>query len=1393
MAKEYPDYFVGLDIGTNSAGIAACDEEYKLLRHKGNSMWSSMVFDSANPAEERRTFRTARRRNNRAKQRIHLLQELMAPAILQVDPDFFVRVKESALWADDKTTGSKFNYFNDENYTDKDYYKQYPTIHHLICELINNELPHDPRLVYIATSYILSHRGHFLNPANKDNIDEVRDISATFQELKNWYEITRETEFPFNCTAEEFGEVLTKNKGVDNKNNAFYRLLFNGKKPKPNENSPADPSLLLSLIAGKKTNLSKLFMNENYSELDDIDLTSEKFDEQEDQLRTELGDDFGLISAAKNLYDWSVISDMLNGKNYISESKVAVYEEHKKDLGNLRKVVKKYIPQHYNEIFRIADNTSTKGKEINNYTKYSGNLRQIKEIKNWGQVAIFKSCNQAEFCAYLKKKFDGITPNADDEEYAAYTEVASKIKANTLCPLQVNSDNRTIPYQLYYAELKQILSNAENYIPELRKSDKYGTVSEKILSIMTFKIPYYVGPLDTANSQNAWIVKKSKDNIYPWNFDDIVDHEKSENEFIRRMTCKCSYLAGEDVLPKNSLLYTKFIVLNEINTITINGQRLSAEAKQDLYNEVFMKRKKVSLKMIKEHFIANGVMKSEDILRGIDENVKSSLKPWHDFYKLMSNGYLTEEQVEEIILRITCTTDKTRLYNWLREKMNLTEADAKYVSALKYSDFGRLSKQLLTEIYDVDPKSGEIVNPNIIKMMWENNLNLMEILSQSYHYRSEIERINRDYYGSTEELSFNERMEKMYIPNAVRRPIKRSMEMLHEVVKICGKPPKRIFIEMARELTDPQNKGKRTLSRRDKIEEYFKKFSDEEISKIRQELEKVTNEQLQSDKLYLYFMQLGKCMYSREKITISDLNKKKADGKDLYDIDHIFPQSKVKDDSIDNRVLVLSTLNALKDDNLVPAKIRKQMSSFWKKLHDNKLISDKKFERLTRSTPFSDEELTGFINRQLVETRQSAKAVVELIKQDFPESEIVYVKAGLTSQFRQENNIVKCREINDLHHAKDAYLNIVMGNIYHVKFTKNPMLFVKEYRDGKAVFNLKIDKMLEHDVIRNGETAWKGDGSFLDVVMHEVSKNNVHYVVYTYRRKGKLFNANPERNIKGDSLVPRKKELSPEKYGGHNNTTASFFVFVTFDVGKKTSRAIIPVELMYAEKFEHDREFAKQYIKQQISKLVTLKAGQSIDNIQFPLGKRIIKVGTMIDIDGYRACIKDKLTKGRQLGLSQGVSLILSKDTKEYVKRLSSVYKKISPKDSKYVINEEYDKINAVENLKIYDILTTKSEQKPFSNSNTFKNIGTTLKAGRAIFETRCLNDQVKALMSIVEIYKTGRTGGCNLKLIGDVNGAAILTLNSTISNARGIQSIRIVDQSPTGLYETISPNLLEL
>src|SRR5699024_4603449 len=83
-----------------------------------------------------------------------------------------------------------------------------------------------------------------------------------------------------------------------------------------------------------------------------------------------------------------------------------------------------------------------------------------------------------------------------------------------------------------------------------------------------FRIPYYVGPLNGYHSDkggNSWVVKKTEEKIYPWNFEKVVDIEESANRFIRRMTNKCTYLFMEDVVPKDSILYSKFSVLNEIN------------------------------------------------------------------------------------------------------------------------------------------------------------------------------------------------------------------------------------------------------------------------------------------------------------------------------------------------------------------------------------------------------------------------------------------------------------------------------------------------------------------------------------------------------------------------------------------------------------------------------------------------------------------------------------------------------------------------------------------------------------------------------------------------------------------------------------------------------------
>lgn len=71
----FKDYYVGLDIGTSSVGWAVTDESYNVLKFNSKKMWGVRLFDEAKVAEERRTFRGARRRLDRKKERINLLQD----------------------------------------------------------------------------------------------------------------------------------------------------------------------------------------------------------------------------------------------------------------------------------------------------------------------------------------------------------------------------------------------------------------------------------------------------------------------------------------------------------------------------------------------------------------------------------------------------------------------------------------------------------------------------------------------------------------------------------------------------------------------------------------------------------------------------------------------------------------------------------------------------------------------------------------------------------------------------------------------------------------------------------------------------------------------------------------------------------------------------------------------------------------------------------------------------------------------------------------------------------------------------------------------------------------------------------------------------------------------
>lgn len=1372
--RTIEEYYLGLDIGTNSVGYAVTDPQYKILKYHGEPMWGSHVFEEGSQCAERRGFRTARRRLNRRQQRVRFVQEIFAHEIEKVDSRFFLRIKESALYREDANGNDPFILFNDNGYTDKEYYLKYPTIHHLIMDLIDDENPHDVRLVYLAVAWLVAHRGHFLSDVEKTNVEKVLDFSTSYNAFKEMYHSIGK-DIPWVDEEETFKNILLKKCGVKDKEKAFKDELFKNNSNKKTsegteENDILGTNAVITLLSGGTVTADKLFVQAEFQ--DKISISFKKNEDEFEQILTELDEYAEYLLKIRAVYDWAVLYEASQGQVYISKAKIEVYEQHKKDLAGLKAFIRKYCPDKYNEIFRDAGD--------NNYVAYSYNFNSLNLDE--GEKRPKRKALQEDFCTYIRKIVKDIKCEMEDKEF--YEDMGKRLELGTFMPKQVNTDNRVLPYQLYYFELARLLEKVSSYLPFINEKDSEGYITkEKLLSIMEFRIPYYVGPLHRDHKENnsfAWIKRKAQGRIYPWNYEEKIDLDASEQAFIDKMTNQCSYLPGEDVLPKYSLLYCKYEVLNEINNIKINGQRITVDCKKEIFG-LFKRNKKVTVKRIRDFLVSNNYMSDSDEITGLDISVKSSLKSYHDFRRMLENKTVNEEDVEEIIKRLTYTEDKKRINKYLEENYpNISEEDRRYISKLKYKDFGRLSEKFLTGIKGVVKETGEILS--VIQIMWETNDNLMQIIfSDHYTIKDALEREREDYY-SEHPASVEQILSDMYVSNAVKRPIYRTLDIIGDVTKACQNAPRKIFVEMAR---GGGEKGKRTVSRRDKIKELYKHMDKQEVREISKEisellgeLDKKTDNELQSEVLFLYFMQLGICMYSGDPI---DITKLKSDA--YVNVDHIYPQAYVKDDSLNNKVLVKSKLNGEKSDNYpINKDIRDKMSSIWKHYRKEGLISEEKYNRLTRKTPFTDEEKQGFVNRQLVETRQSTKAVAEILKTMFPKTEVVYVKAGLASEFRHAFGIIKSRQINDLHHAKDAYLNVVCGNVYHSTFTK-------KFFQNNPKYSIKTETVYKRKIEVDGKPIWNGQES-LSFVIKMLGKNNIHYTRYAFCRKGGFFDQMPVTAKEG--LVSRKKNLPSEKYGGYNKPTASYFIMAKYTEKVKKEKQdimIVPVELMVGEKVLNDKNFAVGYIQQQIAQISNRKV-EEIVNVSFPLGLRPLKVNTRFSFDGFEACVTGKANGGKILGISSLVALKMDNKKDNYIKKVEKYIEK-RKLNINIKLDEKYDGINYESNQMIYNILVEKIQCSIYKTM--FGSLVEGLENAKSIFEQLSLEEQCLCINSLINVFKTGRSSGCDLTLIGGKKQAAVCTVSSKVSNwGKNYKCVKIIDESASGIFRKESENILE-
>lgn len=1145
------NYYLGLDLGSNSVGWAATDEDYNFLRLKGKTAWGARIFSEAKDCKERRTYRSNKRRLARRKYRLVLLKHLFAEEMTKVDKTFFLRLANSTYLEEDKAKDSDGNEIgknlifktHDE---EKQYYTKYPTIWHLRKALIENDEDalSNLRYVYLAIHHIIKYRGNFLTEGEFKNeaptpsiIDEINQTLSLLEENNENTTIYIKPE-----SYKKLLEILTDNNLTKNQKKGNIDKLFIPKKERT-ENVGQILEIFKTIIVGGTYSIKK---DSDIEDNKTIKICfTENFENSEADISKALGDAFNLVLIAKKFYDYMFLKELLGKNKEISEAMVQIYEEHKDDLKSLKTILKD-----------LDNKLGNDGKDRIYYSVFK--QEPTEKFKETNYLSFVQGGKLEELNKYIKKILENNEKDIDDKE--TYNVLYEKACKGDLFKKQANSCTSSIPHQLHLRELKKILENAG------RKYTFLNNISDKIIKIFKFRVPYYYGPLNNESNAHSWVVKKEgqeRTKITPWNIDEIIDTPKTRDNFFKKLTNSCTYLVGETVLPKTSLYYEKYLALDRLNKMQVNGDYLSASEKNDVLKFI-LSRKTTTIEQIKTYLSKTRSTKTNDISIS---NIKAT-DPFnavsHAFYgkHLDLNNSKNINLCEELIKFATIyADDKKELKKFVSSNFNLTDEFIKEYLNTPTNKWGRLSKKFLCggdqlEMYYVDDNG---ILHSILNILEETNENLQEILNnEKYGFNQKIADFNNTL---TADKTTEEQIEDILdsTPALMRRSIIQTLAVVDDVIKAAGKAPQKIMMEVTR--TD--GKKEETKSRYVQLKKQItndKELTDKKKKEWLEVLEK-KKIQLKGKHIYLYFMQMGIDFYTGKIMDINDV----INGK--YDIDHIIPQSMIKDDSLDNMVLVSKDYNQKVKKDIYPIcdEIRNNMLDKWKGYYARKIISEEKYNRLKRTKELNADEINAFINRQINVVNYSNIQIKRIFEIKYPETKIIFSKASFPSLLRKEYEIAKMRDLNDAHHAVDAYLNIVCGNILTTLYTDIFYMFKEKKEDHKNI-SFNMEKRLINYIDKN---------NLKDKIKTSCLR---HDALITYKPdydSGKFYKETifKKSGDKETGLIPlhTKGPMSDtKKYGGYSSFSQSYIIAVEYKLKNKTVKKLCRVPTLYLKQYNND-------------------------------------------------------------------------------------------------------------------------------------------------------------------------------------------------------------------------------
>ncbi len=477
----------------------------------------------------------------------------------------------------------------------------------------------------------------------------------------------------------------------------------------------------------------------------------------------------------------------------------------------------------------------------------------------------------------------------------------------------------------------------------------------------------------------------------------------------------CSLEKDQFRAPKASYSAQRFVWLTKLNNLRISSQgdirALTNKEHHLLLNQPFTRKGKLTYQQVRkalsledhERFIGLRYPHSKQD-KDPECGILFEAKDYQTLRKAYEKFGLTlewardsqnPERLDDLAYALSVFKEDDKAREWMSAR-GIEESICEAVLCESFSTFMRLSLKALRKLI-----------PHMKMGMRYDEA----VIAAGYQHHSQI--------NANEKSRYIPRPNREQLTNpVVYRALNQARKLVNAIVREYG-PPSSVHIELARDLSRP-------LDERRKIEKLQGEYQENKKSDIAQfeETFTFTPKGLDLIKWRLFREQDSKCAYSLKSIDINRLFKT-----GYVEIDHALPRSRSFDNSMNNKVLVLTAENRNKG-NQTPYEYLdgKNEAETWRTFTAF-VSSNHKYRQAKRNTllrkDFGKEAEQEFRERHLTDTRYICKEFKRMIEQHLQlrggvDKRCVVVSGQLTSFLRARWGLIKMRQNGDLHHALDA-------------------------------------------------------------------------------------------------------------------------------------------------------------------------------------------------------------------------------------------------------------------------------------------------------------------------------------------------------------------------------------